>query len=439
MWPYHPELLARPVPRYTSYPTAAEFHDGVGAVEMADALAAIDRETPISLYLHIPYCEQICWYCGCNTGRANKVQRLTAYLAALEAEISLVAKLLDGRGSVSRIAFGGGSPNAIASFEFVRLVDRVVTQFGAAHPPISVEVDPRGFTPEWARTMAMCGVTRVSMGVQTFAPHVQQAIGRVQPLEMIERCMVALRANCIDHINFDLMYGLPNQSLDDLRDTLDQAIRLSPSRIALFGYAHLPTMIPRQRRIDASNLPDADLRFEMAAMGHGMLVAAGYCPIGFDHFALPDDPLARALQAGTLRRNFQGFTEDDSDVLLGLGASAISSFPDRLIQNEKNPGQYRLLVADGRLPATRGIMRDAEEQARGKAIESILCRGEADIHGFADELLPRLAPFEAMGLVDVHGDSLTLSRAATPYARTIAATLDSHRAALSGHRFSNAV
>ena len=233
MWTYHPDLLARPVPRYTSYPTAVEFTERVGAAHYEQALDGMAPATPLSLYIHIPYCEQICWYCGCNTGAANRKQRLTDYLTALRSEIALVARRLGGRGRVQHIAFGGGSPNAIAPVEFVRLLDRIMTVFDCSHPEISIEIDPRNFDAEWALVLASSNVSRVSMGVQTFAPHIQQAIGRVQPLEQIESAVMALRMRGITSINFDLMFGLPGQSVGDLDATLGHAIRLAPSRIAL--------------------------------------------------------------------------------------------------------------------------------------------------------------------------------------------------------------
>ncbi|HMP44310.1 MAG TPA: radical SAM protein, partial [Sphingopyxis sp.] len=399
MWSYHPDLLARPVPRYTSYPTAVEFHEGVGEADYARALDAVESATPVSLYIHIPYCEQICWYCGCNTGAANRKQRLTDYLAALRAEITAVARRLGGRARVGRIAFGGGSPNAIAPVDFVRLLDTILTVFDTGRPDISVEIDPRGFDAEWALVLAASHVTRVSMGVQTFAPHIQAAIGRVQPLAEIEAAMAALRLRGIDAINFDLMYGLPGQSLADLDATLDETIRLAPSRIALFGYAHLPAMIPRQRRIDASNLPDHRLRFEQAELGYQRLTDAGYLPVGFDHFALPGDPLAAAVREGRVNRNFQGFTEDDAPILLGFGASAISRFPGLIVQNEKHAGPYRALIAGGRLPPVRGVLVDAEEAERGAIIRELLCGGRAKIGpAWRESARAAMADFERRGL-----------------------------------------
>ena len=428
MWPYYPELLAKPVPRYTSYPTAVEFNDSCGADEYIRALRDMPSGTALSLYVHIPYCQSICWYCGCNTGAAGKIQRLTAYLEALESEIALIGRLLGGRGKVRRIAFGGGSPNAITVVEFVRLLDRITTIFDAGIPEISVELDPRGFTSEWALAMAASNVGRVSLGVQTFAPHVQEAIGRIQPLADIEKSVTALRVRGIDAINFDLMYGLPKQSLQDLDDMLSQAIQLRPSRISLFGYAHMPDMIPRQRRIDGEDLPDAELRFAQSALGHERLTKAGYVAIGFDHFALPTDSLAIAATEGRVHRNFQGFTDDPNDVLLGFGASAISNLPGLMVQNEKNVGRYRSMISSDQVAAVRGVAVDEETKKRGAIIESLLCQGQVDAD--AARFLPKvdsLDIFEEKGLICWRDGNLVITEAGRPYARQIASLFDQFR------------
>ena len=428
MWPYHPKLLAEPVPRYTSYPTAAEFHSGCGSGEYIHALSDMRSGTSLSLYVHIPYCHSICWYCGCNTGAAGKAQRLTAYLDALESEFALIGRLLSGRGKVRRIAFGGGSPNAITTVEFVRLLDRITTIFDAGIPEISVELDPRGFTSEWALAMAASNVGRVSLGVQTFAPHVQEAIGRLQPLADIEKSVSALRLRGIDSINFDLMYGLPKQSLQDLDETLTQAIELQPSRVSLFGYAHMPDMIPRQRRIDGDSLPGADLRFKQSELGHQRLTEAGYVAIGFDHFALPTDSLAIAAAEGRVHRNFQGFTDDPNDVLLGFGASAISSLPGLLVQNEKNVGRYRSMVSSDQVAAVRGVAIDEETRKRGAIISSLLCQGQVDAG--ASRMLAQvdiLDIFEEKELICRRDGKLVITEAGRPYARHIASLFDQFR------------
>jgi len=244
----------------------------------------------------------------------------------------------------------------------------------------------------------------------------------------------------VTSLNFDLMYGLPGQNDADLTETLDRAIGLAPDRLAVFGYAHVPHLIPRQRRIDARDLPDTRLRFDQAALAYEMLTKSNYLPVGFDHFALPGDALAVATADGTLRRNFQGFTEDQADVLIGLGATAISSFPDRLVQNDKNVGQYRMLVGGGMLPARRGLYRSTEDRRRGHVIEQLLTNGHADavlLKGM-DDAIDRLTPYLARGLARLDGEGLTLADDALPYARSIACAFDQYRGQ-AATRFSSAV
>ncbi|MEL6738072.1 MAG: radical SAM protein, partial [Pseudomonadota bacterium] len=376
MWPYHPDLLAVPVPRYTSYPTAADFADlSPLAVEQA-----IEQTTgDISLYLHIPFCEDICFYCGCNTTRSGKRERVESYLAALHKDIENTARLLPGSARVRRIAFGGGSPNAIEPAEFLRLIEALTHHFGLTDPSYSIELDPRTMSKEWGHVLGEVGVTRASMGVQTFAPHCQKAIGRVQDDAMIARSVDWLRDAGVTSLNFDLMYGLPGQTRGDLADSLEYTSHMGADRIALFGYAHVPHFVPRQRVIDATTLPDRDTRFAMASEGFEYLTQSGYKPIGFDHFALPHDPMAEAARTGTLRRNFQGFTEDPSDTLIGLGASAISGFAGLIAQNEKNTGRYRMLAGQSRLTAAHGIARTPDDQMRARLIEDLLCSSRATL------------------------------------------------------------
>ncbi len=292
MWPYHPDLLAKPVPRYTSYPTAADF----GVLAPVTHRAALEKmEGDVSLYLHIPFCEQICFYCGCNTGKSNRRTRLESYLVALHAEIATVAGLLPSGTRVRRVSFGGGSPNAIAPAEFLDLVAELERRFVLCNPEWSIELDPRTMTSEWADALGEVGVQRASMGVQTFAPHCQTAIGREQPEAMIAQTSEWLREAGVGSINFDLMYGLPGQSRDDLQDSLERTVKLGADRIALFGYAHVPHIVPRQRAIDARNLPDQDERFAMSTLGYGFLVAQLYQPVGFDHLLVRVTPWRKRL------------------------------------------------------------------------------------------------------------------------------------------------
>ncbi|MFT4026208.1 MAG: radical SAM protein [Novosphingobium sp.] len=437
MWPYYPELLATPVPRYTSFPTAAEFGPSVGPADFVRALEGADGD--ISVYVHIPFCEAICWYCGCNTGKANRGERLASYLDALHREIALVGERLPAGARVRRIAFGGGSPNAISPTAFVRLIMALTRSLPLVDPVISVELDPRTLDRQWVSALSGVGVTRASLGVQTFDPGLQAAIGREQPGELIERCTDWLRSAGITSLNFDLMYGLPGQDEAALVASLSRAITLEADRIALFGYAHVPHLVPRQRKIDARALPGTFARFRMAAVGQALLADAGYLGVGFDHFALPGDPLARAARTGQLHRNFQGFTDDGAPVLIGLGASAISSFSDLLVQNEKNSGRYRMMLSQDRLTATHGVRRGEEDRRRGAIIEGLLCHGRANLGlGLDAATASRLEPLVANRLARIEGTHLIVTDIGLPYSRVIAATFDPYRHH-STRRFSSAV
>lgn len=430
---YIPDLYDRPVPRYTSYPTAVDFHEGVGAREQAAALKAVPADMPVSLYVHIPYCREICWYCGCNTGAIGRADRIGRYVEALDAEIASVSRLMRGR--VVSIHFGGGRPNALPREELVALIGRLRSAFVTiARPEIAVELDPRLADAAYARALAQAGVSRASLGVQCFAPHVQARINRIQPTGMVERVVGELRDAGISAINFDLLHGLPAQSIEDVAETIRQAITMRPDRIALFGYAHHPRLMPRQRMIDATALPRGPERFEQASHAHDLLVATGYQAIGFDHFALPDDSLACAAREGRLRRNFQGFTDEPGAAVIGLGASAISQFPGLLVQNEKHVGRYRDAALAGRIPAARGIERTDEDRMLGEAIERLLCTGEVDLsvvahrHGrtIAD-YFPARTRLQAMvdgGIARMSNGVLSIPPGAMAYARVVATGLD---------------
>lgn len=436
MWPYHPDLLATPVPRYTSYPTAAEFGD-IAPGLYADALEQVTGD--VSLYVHIPFCERICHYCGCNTGAAGKRQRLDSYLAALGQEAVTVASRLPDGVRVRRVSFGGGSPNALDPVDFVRLVEHLTVVFRLDDPVFSIELDPRTMSADWAQAIATVGIARASLGVQTFAHHCQQAIGRVQGDDAIVRTVDWLRGAGVSSLNFDLMFGLPRQTRGDLLETLERSRMLGADRIALFGYAHVPHIVPRQRAIDATDLPDQRERFAMAGLGHAQLSANGYWPVGFDHFARPGDPLAKAAFGGRVRRNFQGFTDDEAPNLVGLGASAISRFPHLLAQNEKNSGRYRMIATQGLLTADRGIERSADDRERGAIVEQLLCQGSARLTPrLADEIAEALRPFIERDLASLREDVLTVTADGLPYARTIAAFLDPYRRT-TPRRFSSAI
>ncbi|MFL9839767.1 oxygen-independent coproporphyrinogen III oxidase [Sphingomonas sp. ST-64] len=444
---YLRDFAERAVPRYTSYPTAAEFTDAVGAEAQGAAIDAVAPGTPVSLYVHIPYCHQICWYCGCNTGAVGRPRRLDAYGAAIAAEIATVSARMRGR--VTSVHFGGGSPNALSPAAFAELNSVLRNRFDiAADAEWAAEIDPRHFGPAHAEAFAAAGIGRLSVGAQTFAPHVQAAIGRIQPLAQVAGAIAAARAAGIGRINLDLMYGLPGQSMDDIAATIAAARRLMPDRVAMFGYAHMPALLPRQRMIDGAALPHPAARFWQRALAHDLWVEAGYEAVGFDHFARPHDSLAVAARAGTLRRNFQGFTDDPATTLVGLGASAISQFDGLIVQNEKHVGRYRMAALNGALAGMRGVARSGLDAAAGAVIERLLCDGTVDAaavahkHGSTADALchdPQgLSQLAEAGLIERDGWRITATAIGAPYLRLAAATFDRFRAS-SGGQFSKAV
>ena len=308
------------VPRYTSYPTAADFTLMVGPADHAAWLAGLDGEQSISVYLHVPYCREICLYCGCNTKMAVRDEVISRYRRALETEIGLVAGLIKELPDITRLHWGGGTPS-ILGLDGLR---SVLAAFGSRFrfdPSFeqAIELDPRYVAAEFACGLAELGVTRASLGVQDVNPLVQAAIGRIQPLSVVELAVKRLRLAGIRNLNFDLIYGLPMQTLELIRETCALVSAMEPGRIACFGYAHLPSLKANQRRIDATTLPSLDQRIDQAELIAEELARYGYVRIGIDHFAKPDDPLASAAASGKLHRNFQGYTDDDSRVLLGLG------------------------------------------------------------------------------------------------------------------------
>ncbi len=441
---YHPDLLARAVPRYTSYPTAAEFHDGVGAGAQAAALAAVAPGTPVSLYVHIPYCHEICWYCGCNTGAIGRPDRLTHYLDALTQEIDAVAARL--RGEVVAIHFGGGSPNALPPGDFIALSQHLQARFECvAQLEIAAELDPRTLDRDYAAGLAAAGVTRASLGVQTFAEDVQRGINRIQPYAMVAQAVADLRGAGIAAINFDLLYGLPGQSARDVAQTIAATLALAPDRVAMFGYAHMPRLLPRQRMIDQAALPDIPARFAQSVLAAQLLTDAGYVAIGFDHFATPTDGLAIAAAKGKLRRNFQGFTDERADAIIGLGASAISHYDGLLVQNEKHVGRYRLRAGSTGLAGARGVLRTDADRLRATVIERLMCDGGVDMAALARaaggtpaelaDALPALQALAARGLIRLSGWRIAILPEGRAYARLVASAFDTYRPSSAG-RFS---
>lgn len=425
------------LPRYTSYPTAPHFSPAVDGAVYGDWLAALDRATPLSLYVHIAYCDEMCWFCGCHTKISKRYEPIAEYLSVLEKEIDLVASRLPGRMGAKHIHFGGGSPTILNAVDFSRLIARLRERFDVLDgAEIAVELDPRTADEAYVMAMAEAGVTRASVGVQDFNPVVQKAINRIQPYEQVAEVIGWLRKHGISDVNMDLIYGLPHQTVDSVLATIDQALTLAPRRISLFGYAHVPWMRKHQTLIPESALPGMEERWAQYESAQERLQAHGYVSVGLDHFAAPDDELAIALAEKRMHRNFQGYTTDDAPVLIGMGASGIGSLPQGYVANEGELHAWKRMVEAGTLPTKRGIAISAEDRLRRDVIERLMCDLEIDLdaiartHGktgdhFSAEM-ESLADLEGDGVVIRDGHCLKITDDGRPLVRAAAARFDQY-------------
>ena len=438
---FSPDLLQvfdRPGPRYTSYPTADRFHVGFGPSDAALALAQRSNAAPLSVYVHVPFCESVCYYCACNKVITKHHELAAEYLDALVVELELVTALLGPDLSLSQMHFGGGSPTFLSDAELRFVFEMLRRAFRFTQDAeISIEVDPRTVTPARLSHLRALGFSRLSFGVQDFDPVVQQAVHRVQPFEDVRALMHSARELGFESINADLIYGLPCQTPESFHRTLRQIGSLRPDRIALYGYAHLPQRFKPQRRIETGALPDAVQRVAMLGDAIDGLTAAGYDYIGMDHFALHDDALAVARRSGRLHRNFQGYsTQADTD-LVGLGVSAISRLGGNYYQNAKSLPEYYERVHSRELPVERGIASDADDLLRHDVIMALMCQGRLDFPAierahridmrsyFADEL-DRMRPLELAGLVVLEPTAIQVTLAGWFLVRAVAMVFDRH-------------
>jgi oxygen-independent coproporphyrinogen III oxidase len=432
MTPEFVRRMSAPLPRYTSYPTAQQFTPRVGKFEYAKSLQNLSPATVLSLYIHIPFCSELCWYCGCSTKAVESREPIRAYLDTLKIEMTKVAAFLQAP-RVTHLHWGGGTPNILTASEIGELAKTVRNLFTISpSAEFAVEIDPRSFSSDQAEAFADAGVNRISVGVQDFDPAVQKAINRVQSFEVTERAVSSIRAAGIAAINIDLVYGLPHQTRQSVERTVAEVIRLEPDRIALFGYAHLPSRARHQSLIDESALPDIVERFAQSRRAERLLEAAGYIAIGLDHFAKPRDPLS----SGRVRRNFQGYTTDEAEVLLGLGASAISKLPDGYFQNAAPRQDYLRRILDSGLATSRGVLLTEEDGVRAFVIERLMCTHEfskrAIIEKFGKAAEPviddadNLLLSENEGLIERSGDGFRLTPKGKPFVRSVAACFDAY-------------
>jgi len=429
-------------PRYTSYPTADRFVDAFGepqlrlALEQRAQCGAIGGAAPLSLYVHLPFCESVCYYCACNKVVTRDHGRAGPYLDALEREITLHEAVIgDGQG-VSQLHLGGGSPTFLSDAELERLLGALRRAFRLLDTAeVSIEVDPR--TADRARLARFVdlGINRMSFGVQDFEPEVQLAVHRVQPREHVAALVQDARELGVGSLNVDLIYGLPRQTPASFQRTIEQVAALRPDRIALYAYAHLPQRFKPQRRIHAADLPLAGERLRMIEDAIASLLAHGYVYIGMDHFALPDDALAQAKRLGRLHRNFQGYSTHPDCDLIGLGVSAISRVGPTYSQNHKLLDDYYDALGQGHLPVARGLVLSRDDLVRRAVIMALMCQGRVDFESielahlirFGDYFrveLGQLAEFEALGLVSVRSDAIDVSTSGWFFVRAIAMVFD---------------
>ncbi len=428
-------------PRYTSYPTALQFHDDFGASDYARAASQSKRTgKPVSLYVHVPFCDTVCFYCACTKIVTNNREHADAYVGRLHAEIVRQASLLGAGRTLAQMHWGGGTPTFLSLEQIASLIDVISRQFVMTHDEhaeYSIEIDPRSAGPASIRALRSLGFNRLSIGVQDFDPRVQEAIHRVQPRALVEATLDAARSCGFKSVNFDLIYGLPHQTTASFSNTLDAVIEMAPERLSVFSYAHLPRQFKMQRCLP-DTLPDGPQKLELLQTIIARLTAAGYVYIGMDHFARPDDELALAQAAGTLHRNFQGYsTRADCD-LIGVGMSAIGRIGDSYAQNAKTLKTYYEAIDAGGLAIARGVQLSDDDHIRRDVISRLMCHMALDFsaveqaHGidfvayFASEL-GELADLVADGLVAIDAHGLRVLPAGRLLVRVVAQVFDTYR------------
>lgn len=435
-----PVLTANPaenVPRYTSYPTAPHFHPGVDAVVVRGWMDALEGDDEISLYLHIPYCDRLCWFCACHTKQTRHYAPVATFLHSLHREIETVGRLVSGRGKVRAVHFGGGSPTMLKPDDILALGRALRDRFDFLDDAsLSVEIDPNDMDEGRLDAFAAIGMTRASLGVQDFDPKVQRAINREQSFALTRSIVDAVRARGVASVNLDLLYGLPHQTCESVATTVAQALTLAPDRLALFGYAHVPWFKKHQTMIDEAWLPDSAARLAQSQLTARLIVEAGYEALGLDHFAKPEDTLAIAARAGKIRRNFQGYTEDQCETLIGLGPSSISRYRQGYAQNIVATGEYEKAVNSGQVATARGIEFSVDDQARGWVIERLMCQFAFSATDLVERFgnvgqrllceASRLAIASAGQVLRLEGESFVVPEESRPLVRTVAAKFDKY-------------
>jgi oxygen-independent coproporphyrinogen-3 oxidase len=443
-----PALLAKydiPGPRYTSYPAVPDWRGAFDASAWAGHLNVLGTtDAPLALYVHLPFCASRCLYCGCNATVTTRSEIVDRYLTRLYRELEMLAQAIGSAPRVVEMHWGGGTPNFLTDMQVEALFSRLQRTFGIdARTECSVEADPRLVTREQLRTFRQFGFSRISYGVQDVDTDVQEAIGRVQPVDMVRSCVEMAREEGFAGLNLDLIYGLPQQTPSSFASTIETALSLNPDRVACFGYAHVPWMKSHQKRIDESALPRARDRFRLFQQAVQRFTDDGYRWIGIDHFARPEDPLALAADAGRLHRNFMGYTTRSGEHLLGIGTSSISEVGGWFAQNAAELGPWQRDIDGNRLPLARGHVLSDDDRARGAAVSHLMCNAELPFDlfmGDIEALVDRYEQFAADGLVVFETDRIVVTPLGRFFLRNLAFPLDAYRGATDGpRRFSRAV
>jgi oxygen-independent coproporphyrinogen III oxidase len=431
------------VPRYTSYPTAPHFGTDVGPAEFARWIEAVPRGDVISLYVHVPFCRRLCWFCACRTQGTTSDEPVRAYVETLKAELALLRAHLPQGVRLGRLHWGGGTPTLLPAGQIRGLADAIFALAPLAEDgEFSVEIDPNEIDDARLDALAAAGMNRASIGVQDFDPLIQKAIGREQAYALTRDVADRIRDRGVVSLNADILYGLPHQTDVRIADSVQKLLTLAPDRVALYGYAHVPWISRRQQMIPIAAMPTPEERLSLFETARQKFLSDGYAEVGIDHFARPEDGLARALRTGDLRRNFQGYTDDRAPILIGLGASSISRFPQGFAQNASGTADHARAIRSGGLSTHRGHRFSGEDTLRARIIEALMC----DFRVFRAELLSNFettpARIEALfqlaaakfgGMVGVTQDGFFIPERARPLTRMIARAFDAYDNAKAMH------
>ncbi|QBF33483.1 oxygen-independent coproporphyrinogen III oxidase [Thalassococcus sp. S3] len=431
------------VPRYTSYPTAPHFSKAIGGAVFADWLERIPERSNVSFYIHVPFCRRLCWFCACRTQGTQSDAPVAAYVETLKSELALLSTHLPAGVKISRLHWGGGTPTLLKAGMIRDLAGAVadVAPFADEYD-FSVEIDPNEIDTARLEALAEAGMTRASIGVQDFDPMIQETIGRLQSYDVTRDVADMIRGCGIHSLNTDILYGLPHQTKARMTESVQKLVSLNPDRVALYGYAHVPWMARRQAMIPSDALPTPEERLALFDTARRLFLWDGYDEIGIDHFARPEDSMARVQKAGQLRRNFQGYTDDPCDVLIGLGASSISRFPQGYVQNAAATSVHTAYIRRGEFSSERGHVFAGDDLLRGRMIEALMCDFRID----TDEMMSRFdVPRRAVdqilddadqafaGLLSRTKDGLFVPHEARPLTRMIARQLDAYALSKAGH------